>query len=368
MHDVFISHSSKDKAMADAACHALERAGVRCWIAPRDETAGVSYARQIGEAIQASSVMVLVFSSHANVSKHVNREVGLALEAGAVVIPYRIEEVTPVDELSYLLHGLHWLDAYPDTTEFDPLVDHVRRNLVADPSLAGHVGDPSGGALRRTAVRQPLEVQLGSEPARVAPSTVDRTEAQRPTDLPLGQGLAPGVRLVGQVLSGRSFAGVRAKGATLSKSVFRKCDFTGAVLDSSVLSSVNFEGSRLDGASFHDARMDFVNLLGASCVEAKFHYARMTRADVRRADLTRANLHLLDGTEANFEDAVAVGACFSMALLNGADFSSADLTGADFTDAEMEGCRLNGADLRGVQGLTEAQLAVAITDRYTTLS
>lgn len=33
----------------------------------------------------------------------------------------------------------------------------------------------------------------------------------------------------------------------------------------------------------------------------------------------------------------------------------------------MDGCRLNGADLRGAQGLTEAQLAVAITDGYTIL-
>ncbi len=36
-HEVFISHSSKDKLTADALCHALEQNGVSCWIAPRDE-------------------------------------------------------------------------------------------------------------------------------------------------------------------------------------------------------------------------------------------------------------------------------------------------------------------------------------------
>lgn len=35
---VFISHSTADKAIADAICHRLEEAGVRCWIAPRDIT------------------------------------------------------------------------------------------------------------------------------------------------------------------------------------------------------------------------------------------------------------------------------------------------------------------------------------------
>ena len=33
---VFISHSSKDKEIADAICQHLESAGVLCWIAPRD--------------------------------------------------------------------------------------------------------------------------------------------------------------------------------------------------------------------------------------------------------------------------------------------------------------------------------------------
>ena len=35
---VFISHSTADKTIADAICHRLEEAGVRCWIAPRDIT------------------------------------------------------------------------------------------------------------------------------------------------------------------------------------------------------------------------------------------------------------------------------------------------------------------------------------------
>jgi TIR domain len=33
---VFISHSSKDRATADAICTHLESAGIKCWIAPRD--------------------------------------------------------------------------------------------------------------------------------------------------------------------------------------------------------------------------------------------------------------------------------------------------------------------------------------------
>jgi hypothetical protein len=45
--DVFISHSSNAKAIADAACAALEAAGIRCWIARRDIMSGTEYGAAI---------------------------------------------------------------------------------------------------------------------------------------------------------------------------------------------------------------------------------------------------------------------------------------------------------------------------------
>ena len=74
----FISHSSQDKPVADAVCAALERASIRCWIAPRDVQPGRSFAGEITRAIQRSKVMVLIFSAHTNTSEQVLREVQLA--------------------------------------------------------------------------------------------------------------------------------------------------------------------------------------------------------------------------------------------------------------------------------------------------
>ncbi len=39
-HEVFLSYSSKDRAAADAVCRALETAGLKVWIAPRDVLPG----------------------------------------------------------------------------------------------------------------------------------------------------------------------------------------------------------------------------------------------------------------------------------------------------------------------------------------
>jgi len=62
-HDVFISYSSKDKAVADAVCASLEARKIRCWIAPRDVLPGEEYAEALIESLNQSRLMVLVFSA-----------------------------------------------------------------------------------------------------------------------------------------------------------------------------------------------------------------------------------------------------------------------------------------------------------------
>jgi TolB-like protein len=108
---VFISHSNKDKAIADAICEHLESAGARCWIAPRDIEAGTEWTEGIMRGIASSRVFVLVFSSHANDSEHVRREVSRAFSLHLDVIPFRTEAVEPRASLAYFLQTVHWLDA-----------------------------------------------------------------------------------------------------------------------------------------------------------------------------------------------------------------------------------------------------------------
>ncbi len=67
-HDVFVSYASGDKPVADAVCVTLESNGIRCWIAPRDVLPGVHYGEAIIDAINEARIMVLVFSSKANIS------------------------------------------------------------------------------------------------------------------------------------------------------------------------------------------------------------------------------------------------------------------------------------------------------------
>ena len=108
-YDVFISHSSEDKLIAEAVCNRLESAGVRCWIAPRDIRPGEGWSAAILRGIEVCRVMVLVFSDHANESPHVRREVAHACGLERIVIPLRIRETVPRGDLKYYLSELHWL-------------------------------------------------------------------------------------------------------------------------------------------------------------------------------------------------------------------------------------------------------------------
>jgi TIR domain len=128
---VFISHSSKDKAIAGEICNHLESEGIKCWIAPRDIEAGSDWTTGIMRGIAACRILVLVFSAQANRSEHVGREVAQAFSMGLAVIPFRVEAVAPRESLSYFLATVHWLDATtpPFQNHLGSLTERVKRLL-----------------------------------------------------------------------------------------------------------------------------------------------------------------------------------------------------------------------------------------------
>ena len=126
-HDVFISYSSHDKAVADATCAALEAQRIRCWIAPRDAIAGIEYGEFIVNAIGVCKVVVLIFSAHANDSPQVRREVERAVSKGKIVVPFRIEDVLPSNAMEYFVSTCHWLDAISPPVQTH--IDHLAKTI-----------------------------------------------------------------------------------------------------------------------------------------------------------------------------------------------------------------------------------------------
>ena len=127
-HDVFISHSSKDKPTADAICSALEQNGVRCWIAPRDVRPG-NYGAEIIGAIKECAVFLLVFSESSNDSEDVANETNNATKHKKTIIPYRLGNTEMSEEMQYYLSRKHWIAASPGDTAFTALVRAVKDAL-----------------------------------------------------------------------------------------------------------------------------------------------------------------------------------------------------------------------------------------------
>jgi len=178
--DVFISHSNKDKTIAEAICHQLEANGIRCWIAPRDIQFGSDWTEGIMHGISSCKVFVLVFSDSANTSDHVRREVAKAFSLGLAVIPFRTEDVAPNRSLSYFLETVHWLDAFPSPTEsyFGTLADQIKR-LLEQPVAANGDGGKHG-LTQVTAVAAPTATPLASEAGRATQvSTPPALQARR---------------------------------------------------------------------------------------------------------------------------------------------------------------------------------------------
>jgi hypothetical protein len=128
-YDVFLSHSHVDKSHADAICHCLERAGVRCWVAPRDIRPSEDWAEAIINGMDQCRILLLIFSSSSNNSPQVRREVERAVNKGLTILPFRIEAVAPSKSLEYFISTQHWLDAFG--RDLDASLAELRQSVTA---------------------------------------------------------------------------------------------------------------------------------------------------------------------------------------------------------------------------------------------
>jgi hypothetical protein len=187
-HDVFISHSSKDKICADALCATLEKHNVRCWVAPRDILPGSDYGSAILEGIKASKVMILIFSSNSNESAHVKREVERAVNHGIIIVPFKIEDVALSSTMEYFVSGTHWLDA------IDPPFENHLKSVTEHMCLLLNKPVPIWEQATNTeSVVTGPELPLGS--SQIETISIGLIEDVLVNDAPLSVSLTKAVRL-----------------------------------------------------------------------------------------------------------------------------------------------------------------------------
>lgn len=162
--DVFISYSTRDKTVADAVVSAHEKAGIRCWYAPRDIPPGADWADAITRAVKHCSLMVLIFSKSSNRSQRVLDEVNLAINRGKPLLPFRVEDLEPTGAMELHLSSRHWLDAYHPGWEahIDRLVKSVQANLDVEPVQQVEIKEPAEESnFETTGPKWPIKINHG---------------------------------------------------------------------------------------------------------------------------------------------------------------------------------------------------------------
>ena len=139
--EVFICHSSKDQEVAKLICGHLEAKQISCWLAPRDEIAGSTYASQIVDAIDKCVLVILLFSQDSNQSPHVVAEIELARNRQKPILPIRMADVALSQDLEYYIRSVQWFDACTVSVDerLDELIKVVNRIMTDredDPQLS----------------------------------------------------------------------------------------------------------------------------------------------------------------------------------------------------------------------------------------
>ena len=111
---VFVSHSSRDSALAERICEAVEARGIRCWVSSRDVGLGENYQEAIYTAIQIAKFMILVFTENASQSDEIKKELALAARTKTLIIPVRAEPIEATGAFAYEMATRQWIDLFKD--------------------------------------------------------------------------------------------------------------------------------------------------------------------------------------------------------------------------------------------------------------
>jgi tetratricopeptide (TPR) repeat protein len=131
----FISHAKGDAKKAQEIAASLEERGLKCWIAPRDVTAGRAYGDEIIRGIESARAFVLVLSKASNGSSFVAREVERAVSKQKPIFVIRTANVEPAPALELFISGTQWIDAFPG--KLGPHIGRLAKLLGAEGEVEG---------------------------------------------------------------------------------------------------------------------------------------------------------------------------------------------------------------------------------------
>ena len=174
----FISHAHADIDQARRLKAALSVDGISGWLAPDDIVGHESWAGELAAEIGRCDSFVVLVSTTTLASKHVEREVTLAVEHDKPVLPVLLERVSLTGPLAYLLSSRHWVEAVGGITQ--RAAEDILRRLSVDRTVPAPPESTRGRgrvSWDESRVPVPLDPIIGRD--AIVESVVDAVRAGR---------------------------------------------------------------------------------------------------------------------------------------------------------------------------------------------
>lgn len=140
---VFIINAAEDEGRAREICRGLEDREISCLRPARDLRAGADWRREIEDAIASCAAVIVLVSKRSNESEAVSFEIRIACSYGKVVLPVRLEGISPSQTI---LRPWQWIDLPQiGPSELDALSIRLRR-MLPEASLTAILPDSAARA------------------------------------------------------------------------------------------------------------------------------------------------------------------------------------------------------------------------------
>lgn len=133
-HDVFISYSRKDMAVADRICEAFDKVGISYFIDRQGIGGGFEFPEVLANAIVECKVVLYLASENSYASKFTNAEMTFAFNEKSKnsILPYIIDGSTMPPALRFVFAGVNWRNIKDHPVE-TTLVDDILKLLGREP-------------------------------------------------------------------------------------------------------------------------------------------------------------------------------------------------------------------------------------------
>jgi hypothetical protein len=136
--DVFVCYSSYNVVIAERVVKELEADGNTCWISTRNLRPNDSenYWKNIENAIQNSTIVLVIGSEDSMRSKDVHQEIDFARQHQKKIIEFKIDEATHNTLFKHVFNGIKWVKGSLDINQnYTVLLERIYEERYQHPRL-----------------------------------------------------------------------------------------------------------------------------------------------------------------------------------------------------------------------------------------